>query len=69
MTSLTFQRPDKRRRAERRGGTRLAGGDLVGDPHEGEAEGAEVLTADQVGIRSAQVTGRTWRFNSPDDRP
>ncbi|MFG2561365.1 hypothetical protein [Streptomyces sp. NPDC048496] len=33
------------------------------------AEGAEVLFADQVGICSDQVTGRTWGFNPPDEQP
>jgi transposase len=33
---------------------------VAGDPREGEGRGWRVLFADQVGIRSDQVTDRTW---------
>ncbi|KPI00649.1 Winged helix-turn helix domain containing protein [Actinobacteria bacterium OK074] len=58
---LTFQRPDKRAVEQN--------AEAVHVWHEercpairaqAKAEGSEVLFADQVGIRSDQVTGRTW---------
>ncbi|MEW1914304.1 IS630 family transposase, partial [Kitasatospora sp. NPDC085895] len=58
---LSFQRPDKR--AVEQNGEAVRGWLEETWPAiraKAKAEGAEVLFADQIGIRSDQVTGRTW---------
>ncbi len=57
---MSFQRPDKRAVEQGFKTASLARGDLADDLGEGEEGRGEVLFADQVGVRSDQVTGRTW---------
>lgn len=58
---LTFQRPDKRAVEQNPEAVRVWREEAWPAIHaKAKAEGGEVLFADQVGIRSDQVTGRTW---------
>jgi transposase len=58
---LSFQRPDKRAVEQNAKAVRVWREETWSAIRaKAKAEGAEVLFADQVGIRSDQVTGRTW---------
>ncbi|MFF8103746.1 winged helix-turn-helix domain-containing protein [Streptomyces sp. NPDC016640] len=58
---MSFQRPDKRAVEQNPEAVRVWREETWPAIHaQAKAEGAEVLFADQVGIRSDQVTGRTW---------
>ncbi|MFE5690680.1 IS630 family transposase [Streptomyces sp. NPDC056512] len=58
---LSFQRPDKRAVEQNKETVRVWREETwLAIRVRAKAEGAEVLFADQVGIRSDQVTGRTW---------
>lgn len=58
---LTFQRPDKRAVEQNAEAVRVWHQETwPAIRAKARAEGSEVLFADQVGIRSDQVTGRTW---------
>ncbi|MGJ5803042.1 IS630 family transposase [Streptomyces europaeiscabiei] len=59
--SLSFQRPDKRAVEQNAEAVRVRREETwPAIRAKAKAEGGEVLFADQVGIRSDQVTGRTW---------
>lgn len=69
---LTFQHPDKRGVEQNAEAVRVWHQETwPAIRAKARAEGSEVLFADQVGIRSDQVTGRTatGRFDAAHDRP